>query len=260
MATLSSYAIERDQELDAAQRDLGVGKLADAQAKLDALWDGAHNDPKYQNLHQQVFAAEMQARERDPVEVGQSIDCANDVTTESRSRTGPGGVVAVLKVHSEDDHNKNSHECEANYTLRITLPDGRDGAAGLIPPMGFTSSVAEWGRRLSVHLDGFSNDGQHIFGVISEGGKYSFVQVFDFKRDGSHVEIQIQQGLSHLKAANCGTSFAVAGTTNAGEIVLEPNTASRCRMDRRWLLNKAGKLWDLAKNESFMPLYTPRRQ
>jgi hypothetical protein len=191
---------------------------------------------------------------------GQSIDCANNVTAESRSRTGPGGVVAVLKIHSEDDHNKNSHECEANYTLRVTLPDGRDGAAGLIPPLGFTSSVAEWGRRLSVHLDGFSNDGQHIFGVISEGGKYSFVQVFDFKRDGSHVETQIQQGLSHLKAANCGTSFAVAGTTIGGEIVLEPNTANRCRMDHRWLLNKAGTLRDLAKNDSFMALYTPRRQ
>ena len=126
--------------------------------------------------------------------------------------------------------------------------------------MGFTNSTAEWGRRLSAHLDGFSNDGQHLFGVISEGGKYSFVQVFDFKRDGSHVEIQIQQALSHLKAAHCGTSFAVAGTTNAGETVLEPNTASRCRVDHRWLLNKAGKLRDLAKNESFTPLYNSRTQ
>jgi hypothetical protein len=191
---------------------------------------------------------------------GQSIDCANDVTTESRSRTGPGGVVAVLKVHSEDDHGKNSHQCEANYTLQITLPDGRDGAAGLIPPVGFTSSVAEWGRRLSVHLDGFSNDGQHIFGVISEGGTYSFVQVFDFKREGSSVGIPIQQGLPHLRAANCGTSFAVAGTTTAGEIVLEPNTADRCRIAHRWLLNKAGQLRDFAKNDSFMPLYTPGRR
>ena len=191
---------------------------------------------------------------------GQSMDCANNTTTESRSRTGPGGVVATLKVHSEDDHNKNSHGCMANYTLRIRLPDGRDGAAGLIPPMGFASRIGAWGRRLSVHLDGFSTDGQHIFGVISEGGKYSFVQVFDFKRDGSHVEIQVQQGLSYLKAANCGTSFAVAGTTNAGEIVLEPNTANRCRMDHRWVLNKAGSLRELTKNDSLMPLYAPQRQ
>src|SRR5215468_8273448 len=31
---------------------------------------------------------------------GQSINCANEVSAESRSRTGPGGVSAVLKVHS----------------------------------------------------------------------------------------------------------------------------------------------------------------
>lgn len=188
---------------------------------------------------------------------GQSIDCSNNVTAQSRQLTGPGGVAAVLEVHSEDDHSKNSHQCEAHYTLRITLPDGRDGAAGLLPPLGFTSSGAEWGRRLSVHLDGFSVDGQHIFGVISEGGKYSFVQVFDFNRAGSHVEIQIHQGLSHLKAANCGTSLAVAGTSNGDEIVLEPNTANRCHMDHRWLLNKAGTLRNQAKNDRFIALYTP---
>ena len=125
---------------------------------------------------------------------GQSMDCSNVADTETGSKVGPGGVLAVLRVHSEDDHSKNSHQCMANYTLRITLPDGRDAAAGLIPPMGFIASIGEWGRRLSVHLDGFSDDGQHIFGVISEGGEYSSVTVFNFQRDGSHVEIRVQQG------------------------------------------------------------------
>ena len=186
---------------------------------------------------------------------GQSIDCSNLADAETRSKTGPGGVVAVLSLHSEDDHAKDSHQCMAEYHLRITLPDGRKEAPDT--GYGFANTIAESGRRLSVHLDGFSNDGQHIFGVISEGGKYSFVQVFDFKRGGPHVEIAVQQGLSHLKAVKCGTSFAVAGTTNAGEIVLEPNTANQCRTDHRWLLDRAGKLRDGTKNDSFLPLYSP---
>ena len=187
---------------------------------------------------------------------GQSIDCANNLSAESRIKTGPGGVFAVLGVHTEDDHIKNSHGCMANYTLRVTLPDGRDAVAGLIPPEGFISSIGEWGRRISVHLDGFSIDGQHILGVISEGGKYSSVTVFDFKRDGSHVEISVQGGLSRLRSANCGSSFAVAGTTETGDLVLEPNTSDRCSIDHRWLLDKTGKLRDAAKNDSFVALYT----
>jgi hypothetical protein len=97
----------------------------------------------------------------------------------------------VLQVHTEDDHGKNTHQCMAEYHRHITLPDGREEAPD--PGYGFTNSDAEWGRRLSVHLDGFSNDGQHVFGVISEGGKYWFVQVFDFKRGGPHVVFAVQQ-------------------------------------------------------------------
>lgn len=149
---------------------------------------------------------------------GQSIDCSEVANTETRSKSGPGGVVAVLKVETHDDHAKDSHQCMAEYHLHITLPDVHEEAPD--NGYGFTNSIAEWGRRFSVHLDGFPNDGKHIFGVISEGGKGSFVQVFDFKRVGPHVEIAVQQGLSHLKAVKCGTAFAVAGTTVADEIVL----------------------------------------
>ena len=63
------------------------------------------------------------------------------------------------------------------------------------------------------------------------------------------------QGSPHLRAANCGSSFAVAGTTDTGEIVLEPNTSERCRADHRWVLDQ-GKLRDLAKNDFMMPLHT----
>ncbi len=190
--------------------------------------------------------------------LAQSINCSNNVDAESRPRTGPGGVVAVLTVHSEDDHSKNSHDCMASYYLRIKFPDGRTTQ---VPPTGygFENNDAEWDRRLSVHLDGFSKDGQHIYGVISEGGKYSTVQVFDFKReDGPFKDVQVKHGLPRLKAARCGTSFAVAGTTGAGELVLEPNTADPCRTEHRWVLNAAGELRDLTKNDSFVSLYNSK--
>lgn len=187
----------------------------------------------------------------------QSIDCANQADAESPPRRGPGGVAAVLTVHSEDDHGKNTHDCLASYTLRITLPDGRDAAAGLIPTAGFAASSAEWGRKLSIHLDGFSKDGKHIFGIISETGRYSFVQVFDFGTDGSHTEIRVKGGLARLKAAHCGTSFAVAGANAQREPVLEPDTENPCRRNHRWALDKSGNLRKLPANEAVDNLFHP---
>ena len=69
------------------------------------------------------------------------------------------------------------------------------------------------------------------------------------------MEIDVLKGWSCLRAVNCGASFAVAGTTNAGEIVLEPNTVSRCRIDHRWVLDSAGKLRDMTKNDVLVGVY-----
>ena len=72
----------------------------------------------------------------------------------------------MLEVQTHDDHMKDSHQCMAEYRLHITPPDGRE--EGRETGDGFANSIAGWGRRLSVHLNGFSKDGQHVFGVISE--------------------------------------------------------------------------------------------
>ena len=181
---------------------------------------------------------------------GQSMNCANNAGTQSKVVRGPAGATAVLKVHSQDDHSKNSHDCMADYSLQISPADSTNTGR-------FLSSDGDWGRRLLVHLDGFSRDGKHVFGTISEGGKYSFVNVIDYDRTAHHVDlISIQQGQMHLRAAKCGTSFAVAGSTNAGAIVLQPNTANRCRGDHHWLLDRTGTLRKLAQDEPLLSLYT----
>jgi hypothetical protein len=164
------------------------------------------------------------------------MECSNNASTHSKTVSGPAGVIAVLRVDSADDHSKNSHDCMADYSLLITPSDG----------MGtdrFFASDGDWGRTLSVHLDGFSRDGKHVFGIISEGGKFSFAMVFDYDKTAHHAEvINVQKALTHLRAAKCGTAYVVAGTTDAGAIVLEPNTASNCRVDHRWLVDRTGKL------------------
>jgi hypothetical protein len=58
---------------------------------------------------------------------GQSMDCSNNTDTQGKAMRGPDGSIAVLRVHSEDDHGKNSHACEVDYPLVIT-PKGRQEA------------------------------------------------------------------------------------------------------------------------------------
>jgi hypothetical protein len=49
--------------------------------------------------------------------------------------------------------------------------------------------------------------------------------------------------------------FVVRGSRrDTGELVLEPNTSNRCRIEHRWLRDKTGKLRDAAKNDSFIAL------
>jgi hypothetical protein len=179
---------------------------------------------------------------------GQSMECSNNASTHSRKVSGPAGVSAVLRVDSADDHSKNSHDCMADYSLLISPSDGMDTGR-------FFASDGEWGRTLSVHLDGFSRDGKHIFGIISEGGKFSFAMVLDYDKTAHHAEvINVQKALTLLKSAKCGTAFAVAGTTT-GAIVLEPNTPSNCRVDHRWLVDRTGKLETLAQDSAILSLY-----
>jgi hypothetical protein len=142
--------------------------------------------------------------------------------------------------------------CEAEYTLTITSDPGNGGDYDFL-----TRSIGDWGRRVSVHMDGFSRDGQHVFGVLSEGGAYSFTTVLNYDRMALRADlIQIKEGLPRLRAANCGASFAVVGTTDEGRVVLEPNTANACHIEHRWVMDLDGNLRDLAKGESFSSLYS----
>jgi hypothetical protein len=182
----------------------------------------------------------------------QSTDCAANSTKETRPVGGPHGASAVLRIYSHDDHVKGTHECLAEYHMRTT-PQGPPQI-----PTGFYASDGDWVRRLIAHLDGFSQDGEHIFGIIAEGGAYSFAMVFDFRvATGNADMVEIREAEGALRAAKCGTSFTVAGATTDGRIILEPNTAEACRARHRWLLDRSGTLRDMPLDTPFQRLYPP---
>jgi hypothetical protein len=163
------------------------------------------------------------------------VDTGADMaTTQTRSVRGPNGVTAVLKVSSADDHSKNAHDCDAEYTLVVTP------AAGTPVVVDFLASDGEWGRSLSLRLDGFSRDGKRVFGILSEGGKYPSATLFDYDTTGGPVNlIDLKKRFAHVIATGCSATFDVAGTTETGAIVVMLNSGKPCAVSRRWLLNPA---------------------
>lgn len=150
------------------------------------------------------------------------------------------GFTASISMHSEDDHGKNSHECQADYSLHIIRPDGtRIDGPPAFGAFGFSSSIAEWDRPLTFRIDGFSLDGKRVFIFIEEGGQYSFITVKEFDMvTGSSLRDE-GADLSFFNKLNpaCAATLHIAGTTSGGHIVLQTTPADRCTRTERWQLN-----------------------
>ncbi len=166
---------------------------------------------------------------------GASLDCSNAAVTQTQPIRGPAGETAQVKLSTHDDASKDSHDCMADYQL-VVQP-----AAGGAPVItDFLSSDRDWGRKLSVHLAGFSEDGKRVFGILAEGGSTPATMVFDYHASNQSVELlDMATALKQMAAAKCGRSAAIAGTTDSGAVVLESNPASQCRI--RWLFDPAVK-------------------
>jgi len=169
-----------------------------------------------------------------------SVHCVDTGAETAASQTqplhGPGGVTAMLKVSTADDHSKNSHDCTAEYQLLVT-PAG----TGAPVVVDLLTSDAEYDRIISLRLDGFSQDGKRVFGVLSEGGKYPATTLFAYSTADGQVQLMdLRKPFAHVMAGKCSTTFDVIGTTVAGIIALELSSPEKCSPNSRWVVNPAG--------------------
>jgi hypothetical protein len=183
-----------------------------------------------------------------------SMNCADTGTQVAAAQTqpvrGPDGVLAVLKVSTADDHSKNSHDCNAQYQLLFT-PAGANAPV----VVDLLTSDADYSRSLSLRLDGFSQDGKHVFGIFSEAGKYPTTFLFDY--DTTVGQVQLTDLTKQFIGTNmCGTTFSVIGTSENGVIALELNSANGCVPKRRFLLDPISrKLQNVPQRTTILSLY-----
>jgi hypothetical protein len=80
--------------------------------------------------------------------------------------------------------------------------------------------------------------------------------VFDYEAATGNVRLIQLKGLALPVTVKCGTTLAVAGTTESGAIAVKPNTADQCQDSYRWQIDSAtGELRRVRRVESIISLY-----
>src|SRR5208282_4283845 len=152
-----------------------------------------------------------------------SMQCTDAGATAASVQTqplrGPDGTFAILTVSSADDHNKDSHQCSADYQLLLLRsPTDATSAADLL------SSDAEYGRNLSLRLSGFSQDGKRIYGILSEDGNAPSTTLFEYDVAKSTLQLfDLNEQFARIFDRRCTATFDVVGNAEKGSIVLELN-------------------------------------
>jgi hypothetical protein len=166
-----------------------------------------------------------------------STECSHTGATIAKAETepvhGPGGATVVLKVSTADDASKDSHQCNADYEIVFTPAGGAAVRADII------TSNGDWGRPISLSLVGFTSDGKHVLGILSEGGGISIL--FDYQVGGAVAQIvDLKKQFSRVTPTGCVKTLGVIGTTARGAIVLESSFEKTCGANRRWVVDPAG--------------------
>lgn len=161
----------------------------------------------------------------------QSFACTNRQDAQTAPLRSPNGLTVVLQMHSENDHGKNTHLCQSDYTLQVSRADG-----AAEPPADFFGADDEWDRPLLFRIDGFSNDGNHAFLFLSEGaGKKAWIDAVDYDLLSSTWKEAYLRPPRDL-GSWCAATLRIVETTPAGEMVLGTTLASGCSEQQKWRL------------------------
>jgi hypothetical protein len=144
------------------------------------------------------------------------------------------GFTAMLKMHGDDDHSKNSHLCEADYSLQISRPDGSAN-----PPFDLLGSDDDWDRPIAFRIDGFSRDGHHVFVVILDGAYPGSVDTMEYDMSSGSLarEVFLDRHFTRRLSRACAATLHIAGTSPAGLMVLASSAKDGCPREQLWQLS-----------------------
>jgi hypothetical protein len=163
----------------------------------------------------------------------QSFECGNVVTRTSDFASNAAGLKVALKVHTEDDHAKNSHECMSEYTLMIMRPDGTSSENQMY------SVIDQWGRPIKFWIDGFASKGRELIATTIEGQSLQLLVYSLNEQDKAPEVYGLPKAFLQMLSSACRESLRTVGMTQDGEPVIAGNDAA-CRGNRKLRKLKQG--------------------
>jgi hypothetical protein len=173
-----------------------------------------------------------------------SFTCTTLVNGVQDAQTAPlrsaAGLTVVLKMHSEDDHGKNTHLCETSYSLQISKAE--DAAAAPINTSGTVrdlrvSADDDWDRPVTFRIDGFSQDGYRAFIFISEGRYPAWIEAmeYDMRSGSTFRDISLDRHFTRRLSSACASTLHISGTTLTG-LILASSAKQGCTRTESWQL------------------------
>jgi hypothetical protein len=146
----------------------------------------------------------------------QSIECSNFLDRRTEFHSNTDGLRIALQVHAADDHIKETHLCETDYSFLITRPDGTSTAREL------ESIDDSWSRSIKFWIDGFASQGNRIIATIVERGQHSTFQVvvYDLKSERAADIYEIPRKFIEQSSSLCQESLKVIGITRLGDPII----------------------------------------
>lgn len=142
---------------------------------------------------------------------------------------------------SQDDHHKDTHLCEADYTLEINRPNA---VASQSFPL--VNSDVAWDRPIEFRMEGFSPDGSRVFVFIAEGNFPGWLDLieYDMKAASRLKDISLEKHFTRRLSRPCYRTLHVVGTSKRGRIVLGTSRKEGCARE---------ELWELSSNRTTGP-------
>jgi len=162
--------------------------------------------------------------------LAEQLTCGNSDAQTAPLRS-PAGFTVLLRMHSEDDHGRNTHLCMADYTIEATRPDGTAAK-----PDQFISSDGEWSRSLTFRIDGFSKDGNIAYAYIADGSPPTLnAEAYDL-RTGTSLGVFVDLGFAKRLDSACAATVHIFGILPTGQMVLATTAGGSCHHPSYWVL------------------------